>query len=297
LHKGAWLEIAVQVDGEGAEAVSELFNRYGQGGAVVEHRLADGLGAHERVDELVVKTYLPAGDTAGKRQIREALWHLGRLYPIPEPVFTVIAEKDWAEAWKAHYAVLHIGARTVIVPQWQAYAPQPGEVVILLDPGMAFGTGTHPTTRLCLAALEEMPVRGARVLDLGTGSGVLSIAAAKEGAASVLAVDVDPIAVDAARENIAANDVADRVRVVAGSLARAQGKYDLILVNILARVIVELLEEGLAETLAPEGEVIASGIIDDQEDEVRAAFEARGVSVVDRLCERDWVALRGRKGA
>jgi ribosomal protein L11 methyltransferase len=293
---GEWLEIRVQVDGEAAEAVSEAFNHYGRGGAVVEHRLADGVGAHQEVDELLVKTYIPAHDAATRQEIERALWHLGQIYPIPDPQFTLIQEKDWAEAWKAHYSVLHIGARTVIVPQWQAYDPAPGEMVIVLDPGMAFGTGTHPTTRLCLAALERAPVQGARVLDLGTGSGVLSIAAAKQGAASVLAVDVDPIAVEAAQENVAANGTAGPVQVVEGSLERAQGAYDIVLVNILAKVIVGLLEEGLAEALAPGGWVIASGIIDDQEDEVRAAFEARGIAIVERLSERDWVALLGRQG-
>jgi ribosomal protein L11 methyltransferase len=294
-HYGEWFEIRVQVDGEAAEAVSEAFNRYGRGGAVVEHRLADGLGAHDRIDKLLVKTYVAAHDTATKAKIERALWHLGQIYPIPDPQFTLIQEKDWAEAWKAHYAVLHIGARTVIVPVWQAYDPTPDEIVIILDPGMAFGTGTHPTTRLCLAALEGAPVQGARVLDLGTGSGVLSIAAAKEGAASVLAVDVDPIAVEAAQENVAANDIGELVQVIEGSLERAQGEYDLVLVNILSKVIVALLEEGLAEAMSPGGWVIASGIIDDEEADVRAAFEARGIAIVERLAERDWVALVGCK--
>jgi ribosomal protein L11 methyltransferase len=176
-----WLEISVCVDGEAAEAVSELFNRYGRGGAVVEHRLADGLGAHDDVDEMRVKTYIPVEDLALKYQIEQALWHLGQLYPIPDPEYAVLGEADWAEAWKAHYGVLHVGRHTVVVPAWQSYDPAPDEVVIVLDPGMAFGTGTHPTTRLCLAALEEVPVPGMHVLDLGTGSGILSIATAKRG--------------------------------------------------------------------------------------------------------------------
>ena len=290
-----WLEISVRVDGEAAEAVSELFNRYGSGGAVLEHLLADGLGAHDDIDELVVKTYIQAGDVGTKTKIAEALWHLGQLVPIPAPVYTILGEEDWAEAWKAHYSVLHIGRHTVIVPQWQAYDPQAGEVVIVLDPGMAFGTGTHPTTRLCLTALEDVIEHGMRVLDLGTGSGVLSIAAAKQGAASVFAVDVDQVAVASARENVAANGVAGLVCVATGSLDRAEGTYDLILVNILARVITALLDDGLADALVPGGTVVASGIIDDQEEAVRAAFEARGIAIVDRLVEQDWIALLGRR--
>ncbi|UCC61855.1 MAG: 50S ribosomal protein L11 methyltransferase [Anaerolineae bacterium] len=299
-----WLEVSVEVDGEAAEAVSEVLNRYSRGGAVIEHLLASGPGAHERVDELRVKAYLPAGDPALKRTVEEALWHLGQLYPIPDPTFTFVAEADWAEAWKAHYGVLHLGRRTVIVPRWQEYVAQVDEVVITLDPGMAFGTGTHPTTRLCLAALEEAIRPGMEVLDLGTGTGVLAIAAAKQGAASVLALDIDDLAVDAARENVAANGVDGVVRIEAGSLGVARSvadarekRYDLALVNILARVICELLEEGLASVLQPGGVLIGSGIIDTQEQEVRAALERAGIAVVARHVERDWVTLVGRKDA
>ena len=217
-----WLEVSVEVDGEAAEAVSEVLNRYGRGGVVIEHLLASGPGAHDRVDELRVKAYLPAGDAALKRTVEEALWHLGQLYPIPDPTFTLLAEADWAEAWKAHYSVLHLGRRTVVVPRWQEYVPQPDEIVVTLDPGMAFGTGTHPTTRLCLAALEDAILPGMRVLDLGTGTGVLAIAAAKQGAASVLALDIDELAVDAARENVAANGVQDIVHIESGSLDAAR---------------------------------------------------------------------------
>ena len=297
-----WLEVSVEVDGEAAEAVSEVLNRYGRGGVVIEHLMASGLGAHDRVDELRVKAYLPAGDPALKRTVEEALWHLGQLYPIPDPTFTLLAEADWAEAWKAHYSVLHLGRRTVVVPSWQEYVPQPDEIAVTLDPGMAFGTGTHPTTRLCLVALEETIAPGMEVLDLGTGTGVLAIAAAKQGAAAVLALDIDDLAVDAARENVAANDVERVVHVQAGSLDVARSwagakemHYDLILVNILARVICGLLKEGLADVLQPGGILIGSGIIDTQEQEVRAALEQAGIAVVARHVERDWVTLVGRK--
>jgi ribosomal protein L11 methyltransferase len=293
------------VDGEAAEAVSEVLNRYGRGGVVIEHTLADGLGAHQDTDELRVKAYLAAGDAALRRQVEEALWHLGQLYPIPGPTFTRIAEADWAEAWKQHYAVLHVGRRTVIVPRWLSHTPEAsssaaGEVVITLDPGMAFGTGTHPTTRLCLEALEgyvdRVPEVG-RVLDMGTGSGVLSIAAAKQGARSVQALDIDELAVAAARENVAENGVSALVEVGSGSVDAVRGTYDLVLINILAQVICALLEQGLADAVCPGGTVIASGIIDEREPEVRTAFEAHGLTVVDRLVERDWVALVGRKDA
>jgi len=292
-----WLQVSVRVDGEAAEAVSAVLGRYGRGGAVIERVLASGLGAHDQADEMVVKAYLPVGDEALRLKVEEAIWHLGQIYPIPKPVLSVVAETDWAEAWKAHYSVLPIGARTVIVPRWQSYAPEPDQVVITLDPGMAFGTGTHPTTRLCLVAMEDVVQPGMRVLDLGTGSGVLAIAAAKEGAALVLAVDIDEIAVASARDNVAANDVADRVQVAVGSLDAAVGRYDLILVNILAEVICDLLEAGLATYLVPGGTIVASGIIDEREADVRAVFGRHGFEVVGRLVERDWVALICRSPA
>lgn len=290
-----WLEISVWLDGEAAEAISEIFNRYGTGGAVIEQRFLDGAGAHDVVNELAVKTYIPADDAATKLKIEEALWHLGQLLPIPEPKFQVLGPADWAEAWKAAYSVMHIGKRTVIVPQWQEYSAQPGQIMVRLDPGMAFGTGTHPTTRLCLIALEAVVRPGMCVLDIGAGSGVLSIAAAKQGASPILAVDIDDIAIHSAKRNIQMNGMADVICLQTGSIENAEGHYDLVLVNILARVILSLLDQGLADLIQPGGIVIASGIIDDQEDDVRAAFEDKGIEIVDRLIEKDWVALIGRR--
>jgi ribosomal protein L11 methyltransferase len=290
-----WLEISIRLDGEAAEAVSEVFNRYGTGGAVIEQLLAHGLGAHDNISELVIKTYVARDDTVNRQKIKEALWHLGQLYPIPTPGFRVLTEADWAEAWKTHYSVLHIGQHTVIVPQWQSYDAQPDQVTIRLDPGMAFGTGTHPTTRLCLAALEQVIEPGMTVFDIGTGSGVLSIAAAKQGSGQILAVDVDEIAINVAKRNIETNEVANIIRVETGSIERANGRYDLVLVNILAQVILSLLGQGLTDTVRPGGTVIASGIIDDQEAEVQAAFVSNGLEVVERLVEKDWIALIGRK--
>lgn len=292
-----WLEISVHADGEAAEAISEVFNRYGQGGAVIEHLLSSGSAAHDDIDEMIVKTYIAPDNPDLRQQIREALWHLGQLYPIAEPSFRVLSTEDWAEAWKAHYAVLHVGRQTVIVPQWLEYWAQPGEVIVTLDPGMAFGTGTHPTTRLCLTALEALATPGMNVLDLGTGSGILAISAAKQGAASVLALDVDEIAVAAAQENVAANDVGSVVHVEAGSVEKASGPYDLILVNILAGVICELMGRGLTGLLKPGGTLVASGIIDCQEAQVREALSEQGLKIVNRLAEQDWLALITRSAS
>jgi ribosomal protein L11 methyltransferase len=312
-----WLEFSVTTDGEAAEAVVELFNRYGRGGAAVEtpvdcfeHELEE----RSTLAGVIVKAYLPLDGTAteARRRLEEGLWHLSRIYPIPEPVVRELAEQDWTEAWKQQFHLLRIGRRTVIVPAWEVYEPGPGEIVIRLEPGMAFGTGLHPTTRLCLAALESHLAKDSAVLDVGTGSGVLAIAAAKLGARSVFALDADPVAVAVAQENVTANGVAGRVIVWHGSLSGGDvvpkhftegselellesGTFDLVLVNILAPVIVGMAP-ALVARLAPGGRLIAAGLIEHQEAEVVRALEAQGLQIVHRTQEKDWVALAARRG-
>ena len=312
-----WIEISVQADGEAAEAVSELFNRLnsrpdGQGGAVTEVGGFDPVGeAHEPV--VNVRTYLPAGtaDTAERqRQIEEGLWFLGRIHPLGEPIVRRLAEEDWANAWKAHYHPLRIGKRFLVIPAWQTgqVRPEPGELAIVLDPGMAFGTGLHPSTQLCLRAMEEVVGPGQRVLDAGCGSGILSIAAARLGAASVDAFDIDPQAVDSTAANAALNDLQVPINVfgaagpddspfwATGNGSRPAGDgsrpaWDTILVNILPHIIVELLRRGLHTYLAPGGRMILAGIIEEREPDLRSALAERNLTVVNRLTEGDWLAL------
>jgi len=282
-----WLEISLRVDEESAEAISELFNQYGEGGAVVEVSPDDLL--------VTVKTFTPAQDERLK-PLYEALWHLGQIRPLPEPQVREVKEEEWAEAWKAHYEPQHIGRRLVVCPSWQRYVPSDGEVVITLDPGMAFGTGLHPTTRMCLEALEEDLFRGAKVLDVGTGSGILAIAAAKLGASAVLALDTDPLAVKIAKENVLANGVRKAVEVKEGSLEMAKGSlFDLIVVNILARTITDLIEKGLLDHLKPEGLLIAAGIMASEEEEARNTFREWGLKQLSPLQKGDWVTLIGRR--
>jgi ribosomal protein L11 methyltransferase len=280
----SWLEASVQVDGEAAETVSEVFNRYGRGGAVLSTDFGNGSG---NAAVVTVKTYLPLDEEGRKtrQRIEEALWHLSQIYPLPAPEFRELTEDDWANAWKEHYHVLRIGQRVVIKPPWQEHPSQPDEVVIELDPGMAFGTGLHPTTQMCLQALEEHLEPGAKVLDLGTGSGILAIAAAKLGAGSVLALDNDSLAVKAARANVQSNGVQNLVTVEPGSLDKAAGEFDLVLVNILARVIIELAGQGLVDRVRPTGLMIAAGIIEEQEAEVAVALRERGLEIVERRQE------------
>jgi ribosomal protein L11 methyltransferase len=307
---GAWLELAVEADVEAVEAVSEILGRAAHGGTSVEpaYELVDeGLSA--RVDPTrpaTVRAYLPARDRAAADQaaagVAEALGHLQAfgLRPIGELRTRLVHEADWAEAWKAHFPVLRVGRRMVVRPTWRHHRRRAEDVVLALDPGMAFGTGLHPTTRLCLAGVEALADRGiltgSRVLDVGCGSGILAIAALKLGAATALGLDTDPIAVEATFANARRNGVARRLRARQGSLPSAAASFDVVLANLIAGVLVPLAGS-LRDELRPGGSLLASGIFIDREREVRAAFEAVGLRVVGRSAEGDWVAIEARREA
>ena len=284
------IEVSVRADGEAAEALSELFNRLGQGGAIIEE-------TPTAPRSLCVKTYLYVDEqvAAKRRALEEGLWHLSQLYPMPPAEFRELKEDDWANAWKQFHPVQHVGERIVIKPTWREHTPQPHELVIELDPGMAFGTGQHPSTRLCLLALEHMNLSEQSVLDVGTGSGILAIAALLLGARELFGCDVDKQSVEVARENAALNRVTERVTFAEGTLdelALPTAHYAVIIINILAPVIIELLP--LARPLLKvDGCVVLSGLIASQEDEVCAALTAVGLRVVTRAQDNDWVMLVG----
>lgn len=306
---GAWLELSVAADLEAVEAVSEILGRVAPVGTSVEpaFELTDeGLGA--RVDPsrpAIVRAYLPARDEAAvARAVGEASEALGHLQafglrPIGELTTRLVHEADWAEAWKAHFPVLRVGRRIVIRPTWRRHRREPGDVVVALDPGMAFGTGLHPTTRLCLAALESLSDRGGlsggRVLDVGCGSGILAIAAVRLGAVAALGVDTDPIAIEATVANARRNRVARRVRARGGTLPSGAGPFDVVLANLIAGVLVPLAPL-LAAELRPGGTLLASGIFADREPEVQGAFEAAGLTIAGRSAEGEWVAIEAAAG-
>lgn len=287
-----WTEVSVTVENEIAEAVAEVLARYAHRGVAIEA----GPGGWN-AGPVIVRAYLPADDDlpTNRRHIEEALWHLGQIRPVPVPAFRTIAERDWAQAWKERLTVMRVGQHIVIRPSWLTYSPLPGDTVIQLDPGMAFGTGLHPTTQMCLVALEELVQPGMTVLDLGTGSGILAIAAARLGAGRVLAVDNDSIAVKTAKENVVTNDVQGTVCVVHGSLAEVKESYDLVVANILAAVIVEMAREGLAKRIRPGGTLIATGILDGQETQVIEALEREGLALGEQRRVEDWVCLLAKK--
>ncbi len=302
-----WVEVALEVDGEAAEAVADVLRRYAHQGVLIEQSaFPDEVWEDESPpppQRVVVRAYFPADEQAEprKQQLREALWHLGQHYPIPEPRFATMRDDDWVEAWKRHYYPLRLGRRLYIRPPWRTVNDQrPDDVMLVLDPGTAFGTGTHPTTQLCLLALEDWLTEhaGVNVLDLGCGSGILGIAALKLGAARVLALDTDTLAVKATTHNADLNGVSARLTALEGSLQRVQEMhqtFDLLLCNILARVIVRMCDAGLGETVRPGGYAVFSGIIDTQADEVEVALRRTGFEPLSRRVQGDWVAIEAQK--
>lgn len=299
-----WIEVSLRVDGESAEAIAEVLERYGHQGVSLEQTgLAPDTwdeGDVPPASEFLLRAYFPADDQAEatKDELETALAYMRLMYPMPQPAYKTLESEDWAEAWKAHYQPLRVGRRLLVRPMWINVEAAPGDIEIALDPGMAFGTGTHPTTQLCLEALERLVKPGQEALDLGAGSGILSIAAAKLGARRVLALDIDPLAVEATIGNARANGVAERIIAERGSLEivrHSARRFDLLIVNILARVILELAEEGLGAILKPGGRAIFSGIIDSQADEVEAALRRSGLQPGARRQLGDWMLVEARR--
>jgi len=286
-----WLELVVPVHVEAVEAVSEILTRVGHQGIAVEIPVEPRGG----LDHTVKAYLLDDGEVVAKvNDVRDALGHLQAfgLGPIGELVAREIKEEDWLESWKAQFTPLRIG-RFLVRPTWSDARADSEAIEIVLDPGMAFGTGLHPTTQQCLIALSTIPLEGKAVLDVGTGSGILAIAAAKRGATPVVAVDNDSISVEAARENTTRNDV--MIPVGEGSAADVPGRFDVVIANIVSPVL-QLIARDLVARLAPKGMLIVTGISAPSEPQTRAAFVDAGLRVlVDRNLRDDWVGLALRR--
>jgi ribosomal protein L11 methyltransferase len=297
-----WLELSVNTPAEFVEPLSHIFYRYGHGGVAIEEEGGFNPDEGEEPparDTVTVKTYLPLDSTTDARRSGidvgvKLVSYLCEISPIQE---RVLEEEDWQRAWRKHFHVLHVGKTLVIVPTWRRYRSKTSEVVIKLDPGMAFGTGHHPTTRTCMELLEEFSWAGMRVLDVGCGSGILSIAASKLGASAVLGLEVDPVAVKVAASNIRMNSVGQTVKVEEGTLPHPEapaGSYDLVLANVSAVVVSDLSEE-LVSALGPGGSIVASGILLAKQADVSGRIEAAG-AVIDRVVtDGDWVTLVARR--
>jgi ribosomal protein L11 methyltransferase len=311
-----WLEVTLTVNGELAEAVADVLARFAYSGVMMEQgvKYTDEEDAGTPTGPITVRAYLEMDDQIEEMQkkLEESLYYLGRIQPLPAPVYKQVADQNWMEAWKQHYKPILIGKRLIILPAWLE-SPQSNRVAIKIDPGMAFGTGTHPTTQLCLELMEQFFAQsklenrqaetlapGASagvVIDIGCGSGILSIAALKLGAAISLGVDIDPESVRNSRENASLNGIGEELILGEGSVQDIlDGKFPLkqahlVVANILAPVIVRLFDAGLADLIEDRGTLLLSGILQGQAQSVIEAGQARGLRMNERRQIEDWVAL------
>ncbi|QDX93268.1 50S ribosomal protein L11 methyltransferase [Brevibacillus laterosporus] len=309
-----WSEVSIHTTAEAVEAVSSILYEAGAGGVVIEdpeilsrewstpfgeiyHLSPDDFPT----DGVIVKAYFPVNSYLGetveeiKTQVNELLT-FGLDVGKGTVTMTEVHEDDWATAWKKYYKPVAISDHITITPIWENYQPKrEGELIIEMDPGMAFGTGTHPTTVLCIRAIERYLKEGDRVYDVGTGTGILSIAAAKLGAASLTAMDLDEIAVRSAQENCSINKVDDKVLVRQNNLLDGiTEKVEVVVANILAEVIIRFTDD-VHRVLLPDGTFIASGIIGAREDDVKQALAASNLEVIETVYMEDWVAIVAKK--
>jgi ribosomal protein L11 methyltransferase len=301
-----YLEVTVRCRREGTDAVSNLLSSLTGGGYAVDDPL-DVINNRDTWDAtdlvpgdpawVTLKGWLAeAGDVEqarlrldqGLAEVRKL--DLGEVLP---PAYSWVQEEDWANAWKAFFKPTRVGERLMVIPTWERYELQEGDIPLYLDPGMAFGTGTHATTSLCLRKLEQLVKPGARVLDVGTGSGILAVAAAKLGAAQVVAIDIDPVAVKVAGENAEQNGVTLDVRQATPDQVE-KDPADLIIANIIASVIIDILPD-VADRLKEGGRFLASGIIDNKKQQVLDAMTATWLLPLEVREENGWVAILAAK--
>lgn len=299
-----WLEINVVVDSETAEAVAEVLSRYAENGVVVEQ----GVDYNDTEDvgtpfgPCRVTGYLPVDETTEEKRQRilEDLWYLGRISSVPEPEFKFIEDEDWMAAWKKFYRPILIGEKLLILPAWMP-SIEPERIAVKIDPSMAFGTGTHPTTQLCLAMVEKYIIPHEDIIDMGCGSGILSIGALLLGARHALGVDIDNESMQSSRENAENNGVADRLELFKGTVPEILNgtcsikQAPLVTANILTPILVQLFSQGMAELITPGGVILLSGILEEQDQKIRNAAEAQGLEFLEKRQIADWVAYAYRK--
>lgn len=308
-----WAEISIQTTHEATEAVANLFHDLGSSGVVIEdpelvnsYRRSGSWDYCDIPEELnteivTVKAYLPVDDELEeKMRLFEQAFHELLQHGLEKGQgmlkWREVKEEDWASSWKEYFHPVKVGERIVIKPSWEEYIPGDNDLVIELDPGMAFGTGTHHTTAMCCRVLEEVIKTGQMVFDIGTGSGILAVAAAKLGAESIQAVDLDAVAVRVAKENVEINRVEKQVKVSQGDLLTGIiGQADVIIANIIADIVIKLLKD-IPGRLKDDGVFIASGIITERLSDVTAALLEHNL-LLDRVIEEGgWVAMVIRKG-
>ncbi len=309
-----WAELIIHTTSAGSDAISEILMEHGAAGTMVEDRadipdpskphgiweIIDPKLLEEMPEDVLVHAWLEPGNAYGGT-LSSLLKRLEEFRSrFPEYGSLVLEQKsvhdeNWSEVWKKYYKPFYIGKNLIVKPTWESCEPRPGDRVIELDPGMAFGSGTHETTGMCVALLEEVIRGGESVLDVGTGSGILAIAAALKGAGSVLAIDIDPDAVRVAHENAALNHVEDIVRVQQGDLLNnVNDLSDICVANIISDIIIRFAGS-LIRHVRPEGYLICSGVVQQREAEVREALENAGCRIIRTEHRGEWVAfLTGR---
>jgi len=301
-----WIEVQIRCNGEIAEALADVLGRFVSNGAVLKSVTHFNPKTHdqESTDDIIVSGYLPADMQLEEKrqQLEEALWHLRQIAPIPKATYTPVHDEDWMSAWKEHYTSIPVGERLMIAPAWEQPSESEDRAVIHINPAMAFGTGTHPTTQLCLRLMERYLTPGDAVMDIGCGSGILSIAALKLDAVHALAVDISEEAIASTRENAQLNDLQPAIleagkgsveEILTGRFTIQQAP--LVMVNILAPVIRRFFELGLTHLVSPGGKLLLSGILEYQVEDVLAAAGEWGCAEMERLSQEDWVALAMKK--
>ena len=309
-HK-SWVEISVEGDTESTEAICEVFHKHGANGISIEEittaqELRTGPQSLSISNPVLIKTYIPNDEYTNtlKEKIYSDIQYFSMIRSIKLLGEKIIQEDDWAENWKKFFHPHKIGENVVIVPTWEEYESKSDEIVIKLDPGMAFGTGLHPSTQLCLSQAERWIKDNDTVLDFGIGSGILSIAVAGFGAENIIGVDIDPLAVKTAKLNVKLNGYSHRVTIIeSGSPVAAvdvlkdkftKNKFDLILANITADILIENCK-GLLKALGSDGVLIGAGILQDQITEVTYFFMEQGFRLIDIVSEGEWRALVMKK--
>lgn len=310
-----WQQVSISVTREAVEATANLFCEAGarNGVEIDDPMLLKELKEHttwelcdlpmpEETEIVTVSAYYPEDEELSGRlsAIKEGLSGIEKRigsFQVGQLRFRKVSEKDWANEWKQYFYTTKIGSQIVIKPDWESYTPTAEEKVIELDPGMAFGTGTHATTRMCIERLEELVTPNIDVYDVGTGSGILAMTAALMGARSIHAIDIDGKAVEVAKENIAKNHLSNRITVKKGNLLDdADEKADLIVANIIADIIITLLPDAFKK-LRQGGLFLASGVIKERLCDVEKAARQNGFTVLDVKNRAGWTAITMRKDA
>jgi len=304
-----WKEVSVLTEGTCVEAVAGILHSMGTGGVGIE----DPQAARKYINQhgwnpesvtadfldhefIVVKAYFPE-DREIMEELKSLINAVEKNFQIQCKVFIdEVRNEDWEENWKKYYHTFKVGEHLVIKPSWEEYQAQPGEVIINIDPGMAFGTGIHASTRFCLRFIDKYVKGGEAIIDAGCGSGILSIAAAKMGADHILAMDIDELAVRIARENTALNGLEDKIELSAGDIVEIlpRLKADMILANIIAEVVVELIP-GAAQALPSGGLLFGSGIVDGRWPGVKQTLEDNGFAIEEVLQDVDWIGVAARR--